>query len=69
MTKADFTDWKRHPVTQQVFAQLQDRVDSLKEEIVAQVAHTDPRVMAEKAGAVQAFQHFLEIDYEESHGD
>lgn len=65
MTKNDFIDWKRHPVTQQVFSQLSERIESLSLELVAQVASADPRAMAEKAGAIQAFQHILEIEFEE----
>lgn len=66
MTKSDFFDWKRHPVTQQVFSQLQERISQLKDEIAAQVAHTPQLELAEKAGAAQAFQYILDIDYEES---
>lgn len=66
MTKSDFLDWRRHPVTQQVFSQLQERISQLKDEIASQVAHVPQLEVAEKAGAVQAFQHILDIDYEES---
>lgn len=66
MTKTDFHDWKRHPVTQQVFSQLQERIALLKDEVVAQAAHVSQLELAEKSGAIQAFQHILEIDYEES---
>ena len=66
MTKSDFIDWKRHPVTQQVFSQIADRVGMLKDEIAAQAAHVPQLELAEKSGAVQAFQHILDIDYEES---
>lgn len=66
MTKQDFYDWKRHPVTQQVFSQLQDRVQQIKDELTAQAAHVPQLELAEKAGAAKAFQHILDIDYEES---
>jgi hypothetical protein len=66
VTKSDFIDWKRHPVTQQVFSQLQDRVNQLKEELMAQAATIPQTELAEKAGAAKAFQHILDIDYEES---
>jgi hypothetical protein len=69
VTKADFIDWKRHPVTQEVFSQLQSRASDLKDQIVSQVAYADPRTMAERAGMIQAFEFLLNIDYEESHGN
>ena len=69
MTKADFIDWKRHPVTQQVFSQLVQRINDLTEEIVASAIDGDPRVQAFKAGAIGAYNDMLKIEFEESHGD
>lgn len=69
MTKADFIDWKRHPVTQQVFSQLDQRVNDLKEEIVGSALDGDPRTQAYRAGAIGAYNDMLKIDYEESHGN
>jgi hypothetical protein len=66
----DFYDWKKHPVTQEVFSQLRARADYLKDEIINQVGGAvDPRQLALKAGMVQAFEFLLNIDYEESHGN
>jgi hypothetical protein len=66
MTKSDFIDWKRHPVTQQVFSQIAERVEQIKEELMGQAAHVPQLELAEKAGAAKAFKHILDIDYEES---
>lgn len=65
MTKADFHDWKRHPVTQQVFSQLQGLIDNLTEEIVFQTAHVAQAQLAEKAGMIRAFRDVLLVDYTE----
>ena len=69
MTASEFYDWKRHPVTQQIFSALQARVDFLKEEIVEQAATVSQTELAEKAGAVKAINDLLTITYEESHGN
>lgn len=70
MNQSDFYDWKRHPVTQQVFSQLTARIAGLKDEIVGDALGSDPRTLASKAGAILAYQDVLDIDFdEESHGN
>jgi hypothetical protein len=66
VTKQEFFEWKQHPVTEQVFRQIAERITQIKEELMAQVAHVSQLELAEKAGAGKAFQHILDIDYEES---
>lgn len=70
MNKLDFLDWKRHPVTQVVFDELQHRVATLMEQLVDQTAFTSQSEMAEKAGAVKALRDVLniEIEGEDSNG-
>lgn len=69
MTKADFYDWKRHPVTQQVFSQIQERIEYIKDQLVMQQGYSDEKLLAERAGMAQAFQFLLNIEYEEeTHG-
>jgi hypothetical protein len=69
VTQSDFSDWKRHPVTQQVFSQLSQRVADLIDEIVEQTATATTGEMAEKAGAIKAHRDFLNIEFdEETHG-
>lgn len=65
MTKSDFIDWKRHPVTQQVFSQIQDRIEQIKEQLVMQAGYVDQKLLAERAGMAQAFQFLLNIEYDE----
>ena len=69
MTKSDFIEWKRHPVTEEVFSQLRARRAELLEEISSSVHDSDPRVLSKKAGIVEAFDFLLNIHFdEESHG-
>lgn len=65
MTKSEFTDWKRHPVTQQVFAQLESRVAEITEELVFN-AGKDSVADAERSGLIKAYRDLLLIDYEET---
>lgn len=64
MTKEEFFDWKRHPVTQQVMSQLRYRIDTLKDELVGTAISGDSTVSAHKAGAIQAYQDMTLIEYE-----
>jgi hypothetical protein len=63
----DFYSWKRHPITLAVMGEYEARQKALIEQLVAQAATTDPRVLAEKAGAIKAYQDILDISIEETH--
>jgi hypothetical protein len=65
VTSNDFQDWKRHPITQAVFSNLQERVDFLTAELVEQAASTDQRQLAERAGAIKAINDLLSISFGE----
>lgn len=65
MTKSEFIDWKRHPVTQQVFAQLEGRVAEITEELIFS-AGKDSVMDAERAALIKAYRDLILIDYEES---
>lgn len=70
MTASDFYDWKRHPVTQQVFAQLEDRVKQLIEQVIDQTPFMSQSEMSEKTGAIKATRDLLSIEFdEETHGN
>ena len=64
MNKADFVDWKRHPVTQVVFSQLTARVLELQE-ILGQRAGENPATDRMYVGAINAYKDILNMDYEE----
>jgi hypothetical protein len=64
------SDWKRHPVTHEVFIELKARIAGLKDEIVGGILGDDEKLLAYKAGAIQAYNDVLNIELsEESHGD
>ena len=65
MSKNDFVDWKRHPVTQQVFSQLQGMITQLSEELVEQTVEGNQLRMVEKASAIKAYRDLLNIEFEE----
>lgn len=69
-SKQDFLDWKRHPVTQAVFSELEARAKILMDEVVEQTAYMSQSEMAEKTGAIKAIRDTLSIEfYEETqHG-
>lgn len=69
MTSNDFYDWKRHPVTQEVFSQLQARVEEYKDQMVNSAVYSDPRTNAHLAGIIQGFQFLLNIDFEDANGN
>lgn len=65
ITKEEFVEWKRDKVTKQVFAQIADKIEDLKERLANEVAHELEGSQA-TAGAILAFKDVLDIDYEES---
>lgn len=69
MTKNDFIDWKRHPVTELVFSSLHQRIALLTEEVVEQTAYMSQAEMAEKCGAIKALRDILQIEFEETVSD
>lgn len=71
MTKSDLVDWKRHPVTMQVFSQLRERIEQLKTELVGDAIEGDPRMHAFRAGAIGAYNDILNVEFdgEQPYGD
>ncbi len=65
----DFHSWKRHPITQTVMAEYEARRQELIAQLIDQTADGDVAKMAEKAGAIKAYQDILDIDIEETHGN
>jgi hypothetical protein len=65
VNKADFIDWKRHPVTQVVFSQISNRVRELQE-ILGQTAGENPNQDRMYVGAIQAYNDILLMSYEET---
>lgn len=65
MNKADFIDWKRHPVTQVVFSQLKERINTLYE-MLGESAGQNPVQDSRFSGAIQAYKDMLQIDFEDN---
>ena len=64
MNQADFTDWKRHPVTQIIFSQLNQRIADLQE-ILGDSAGLNPREDVVLVGAIKAYKDMINIEYED----
>jgi hypothetical protein len=64
MTKADFVDWKSHPVTKQVFTSLQGRIYDLQVEL-GYSAGSDQANDNRRVGAIQALRDVLTMDFDE----
>lgn len=63
MNKADFIDWKRHPVTQVVFSQLNQRINDLRA-MLGDSAGINPVQDSNFVGAIQAYKDIVNIEYE-----
>ena len=62
MTKSEFVDWKGHPVTQEIFRQLQRRIVDLQD-MLGESAGADPRQDAVFVGAIKAYKDLVTIDF------
>lgn len=66
----EFVLWRNHPITQVLWDEYKRRIERLTAELVEQTSSGDPRIMAEKAGAIKAYRDVLDIDlFEETHGN
>lgn len=63
MNKADFVDWKRHPVTQVIFSQLNQRINDLQV-MLGDSAGVNPVQDSQFVGAIKAYKDMVNIEYE-----
>ena len=63
MNHKDFIDWKRHPVTQIIFSQLDSRIKDLQE-VLGESAGINPREDVILVGAIKAYKDMINIEYE-----
>jgi len=63
VNKADFIDWKRHPVTQVVFSQLNQRINDLRA-MLGDSAGVNPVQDSNFVGAIQAYKDIVNIEYD-----
>ena len=61
-TKQTFSDWKRQPVTIEVFNGIVSRIEDLKDEL-SYTAGADPTQDNLKRGAIQALRDVLNMEY------
>lgn len=63
-TKAEFSDWKQHPVTITVVNQLKQRVFDLRE-ILGENAGNNPSEDRMNVGAIKAYSDVINIEFED----
>lgn len=63
MNKSDFIDWKRHPVTQVIFSQLNQRINDLQA-MLGDSAGVNPVQDSQFVGAIKAYKDMVNIEYE-----
>lgn len=66
MTKDEFVDWRRHPVTEDVFRLWRHRHDELIEMLVAQSHSMPPREQSEMFAAIKVYREILDMSPEDS---
>jgi hypothetical protein len=64
VNKADFVDWKRHPVTQVIFSQLNQRINDLQA-MLGDSAGVNPVQDSQFVGAIKAYKDMVNIEYED----
>lgn len=67
ISKEDYTDWKKHPVTNALFAGMLDRINDAAKELAGS-AGIDPLEDRFKCGMIRAFQEVMSIEYDELEG-
>ena len=65
MTKTDFQDWKRHPVTLEMFSILSRRIQEIYE-ILGEQAGLNPLRDRELVGAVLAYKDIINVEPEDT---
>ena len=64
MTKAEFLEWKTHPMTKAVFNKINERIYDLQVELGG-TAEADARADCMKVGAIQALQDIQDTDFDD----
>lgn len=64
ITKEDFIDWKAHPVTKQVFAEIRESIAAGKDEIAAS-AGINSLLDRERVGKLAGLTALLDIQYDD----
>lgn len=64
MNSSDFADWKRHPITQLIFMEIERMIAYGKEEL-ALTAGEDSVVDSKRVGKLIAYRDILDISFDE----
>ena len=67
ITKDDFLDWKKHPVTQALYGGMVNRINEAALELAGS-AGIDPLDDRFKCGIVRAYQEVLTLEFDELEG-
>lgn len=62
MTRQDYLDWQRHPITESMFTALHNNIQRLCEDLGAS-AGLDPLSDRFKAGYITACRDTLDVDF------
>ena len=65
MTKEDFADWQRHPITEAVFTALHNRIQEGLE-ILGTTAGQDPIKDSHTTGLLRGLRELTEMSWEEA---
>ena len=66
ITKADFSEWKDHPVTKEVFSMLQQQLEGIKTDLGNGITMANKNLTTDYlVGRIQGLNDFLGIDFEE----
>lgn len=64
MNSSDFADWKRHPITQLIFSEIERMIEYGKEEL-ALTAGEDSGTDSKRVGKLIAYRDILDISFDE----
>lgn len=62
MTRSDFMDWRKHPITEEVFSAFKVRREQLIERMIDLSNYGDPRDLAETASAIKVYGEILNLE-------
>jgi len=68
MTSSDFTDWKRHPITEAVFTAIYNRIQEGLEKLGA-TAGQDPIMDSHTSGVIRGLRELTEMEWTEVSND
>lgn len=65
VSKAEFIDWRDHPITQEIFKVLQEEVETGQMDMRRAIFSGNYNQAAVYEGVIRGLEQLLKIDYEE----